>query len=363
MRVVKQYRFLTEDVDRHGNVRLYFRRRGFTKVRIRAALGSKEFELAYADALEASQSGRADVARAAAPLPNSWRWLCHRYFQSVEFKQLDANSTQRIRRQILESTWIEPVAPDSPLLIGDCPTDRFNAKIVRVLRDRKANFPDAANNRLKAVRRLLTWAVEQELVTSNPARDVPRLRTSAEGFHAWSLEEIARFEARWPIGTKERLAFALFRYLGVRRSDAVRLGKQHIREREGKSYIRFTAEKGKRQSPVTLELPVPPVLGAIINDSPTGDLAFLVTEYGRPFAAAGFGNWFRERCSDAGLPQCSAHGLRKFAATELAEAGASPHQLMACFGWKSLKEAERYTRSANQRKLAEDAQQLVGRGR
>ncbi|WP_177228124.1 tyrosine-type recombinase/integrase [Hyphomicrobium facile] len=90
----------------------------------------------------------------------------------------------------------------------------------------------------------------------------------------------------------------------------------------------------------------------IINTSPTGDLNFLVTEYGKPFSAAGFGNWFRERCDAAGLMDCSAHGLRKAAATSLAEAGASAHQLMAWFGWRSLKEAERYTRAASQKKLA-----------
>ena len=86
----------------------------------------------------------------------------------------------------------------------------------------------------------------------------------------------------------------------------------------------------------------------LIKDEGPRTLTFLITEYGRPFTAAGFGNWFRDRCNEAGLERCSAHGLRKAAATSLAENGATAHQLMAWFGWRSLKEAERYTRAANQ---------------
>ncbi len=91
----------------------------------------------------------------------------------------------------------------------------------------------------------------------------------------------------------------------------------------------------------------------MLDASTLGTLTFLETEYGRPFAVAGFGNWFRDRCNEAGLPQCSAHGLRKAAATVAAENGATAHELMAIFGWLSLKEAERYTRAAERRKLAE----------
>lgn len=91
------------------------------------------------------------------------------------------------------------------------------------------------------------------------------------------------------------------------------------------------------------------------------DLTFLLTDYGKSFTEAGFGGWFRERCDASGLPHCSAHGLRKAAATALAESGASAHQLMAWFGWKSLKEAERYTRAANQKKLVASVVSLLSK--
>lgn len=197
------------------------------------------------------------------------------------------------------------MSPGSKVFIGDCPLNRLGTKIVRVLRDRKSDVPNAANSRVKILRLVFKWATENELMTNNPARDVPYLRIRSGGYHTLTEVEIQRFEDRWLVGTKERLAFALLRYLGVRRSDVVRLGKQHLRN----GWLSFTTKKGD----TPLELPIPPELQRIINASPTGDLNFLVTEYGKPFSAAGFGNWFRERCDAAGPTDCSTHGLRKAA--------------------------------------------------
>jgi integrase len=193
--------------------------------------------------------------------------------------------------------------------------------------------------------------MENELVEANPARDVQYLKTSGSGYHSWTESEIAQFEKRWPIGSKSRLASALLRYLGVRRSDVVRIGRQHVRD----SWLRFTTKK----CPTALELPMPPALQQVIDASETGDLTYLLTDYGKSFTEAGFRGWFRERCDAAGLPHCSAHGLRKAAATALAEAGATAHQLMAWFGWKSLKEAERYTHAANRKRLAASVLTLI----
>jgi len=64
----------------------------------------------------------------------------------------------------------------------------------------------------------------------------------------------------------------------------------------------------------------------------SGDLTFLVNDWGRPFSDAGFGNKFRDWCNQAGLRHCSAHGLRKAGATMAACNGATSRQLMAIFG-------------------------------
>ena len=100
------------------------------------------------------------------------------------------------------------------------------------------------------------------------------------------------------------------------------------------------------------EKPILPILADIIARSPVGDMTFLVTGYGKPFTAKGFGAWFRARCDEAGLPQCTAHGLRKAGATIAAENGATDRQLMALYDWKSPKQANTYTAAANRKRLA-----------
>ena len=357
--VIVKYRYVYEDVDRHGNVRIYFwRGKGHRKVRLDEMVGSPEFHAAYQAAL--ASTGESLVTREPKrPTPFTYRWLCLQFFGSTDFKQLDPK-TQHVRRQVLEHTWDEPIAPGNAETFGDFPVNRMTAKAVRVLRDRKADFPQAANGRIKAVRRVFTWAIENEIanVTMNPARDVAYMRSASQGYHTWTVAEVERYERRHPVGTKARLALALLLYTGTRRSDVVLLGRQHLRG----GWITFTAQKNRRRKPITIELPMLPALQAIIDASSTGDLTFLMTDYGKPFTPAGFGGWFREQCDEAGLPHCSAHGLRKAGASIAAENGASPHQLMAIFGWLTPKQAAHYTKGARRRKLAGDGMRLLNRG-
>jgi integrase len=233
----------------------------------------------------------------------------------------------------------------------------ITAKAVRVLRDRKLDAPESGNARVKALRQVFGWALCEEIdgVERNPARDVPYLKAKPGGFHSWSVEEVEKFEARHPIGSKARLALALLLYTGQRRSDVILFGKQHVRE----GWLKFTQRKNMRNRPVTLELPILPALQRIINATPTGDMTFLLTDLGRPFTGAGFGNKMRQWCDEAGLDHCSAHGLRKAGAVIAAENGATPHQLMSVFGWLSLKQAELYTRAAQQKRLAGGAMKLL----
>jgi Phage integrase family len=107
------------------------------------------------------------------------------------------------------------------------------------------------------------------------------------------------------------------------------------------------------------EKPILPILADIISRSPTGDLTFLVTSFGKPFTAAGFGNWFREQCDEAALPHCSAHGLRKAGATIAAERGATDRQLMALYDWETAAQANVYTAAADRRQLAGEAARLL----
>jgi integrase len=207
------------------------------------------------------------------------------------------------------------------------------------------------------MRQVFKWGVAEGHAPSDPAREVARFKIGGEGFRPWTLQDVAQFEERHAIGTRARLALALLLYTGQRRSDVIRFGKQHVKN----GSLTFTQRKGRKRTPITLTLPILPELQRVIDASPCGDLTFLVNELERPFSDAGFGNKFRQWCDQANLPLCTAHGLRKLAATIAANNGATAHQLMAMFGWLTLKQAEHYTKRADQKRLAEDAMYLLGK--
>ena len=347
-----RYRYVRSYRDRHGKLRIEYRRGGRT-IALRATPGTAEFQEAY-DAAAALFETKGDGLATRPSNPTAQMgtlgWLSLQYLASAECRQL-ATSTQRTRSLVLQEMLAEPLKPNSPTTFSACPANRITPLHVKILRDRKQTFPAAANFRVKLMRMLFKWAIENTVagLTQNPARDVSKLKMRADGYHTWSPEERACFEERHPIGTKARLAYALIFHTGQRRSDVVLLGRQHVHV--GK--LCFTQQKNKRRKPMTLELPILPQLQRVLDASALGDLTFLVSDNGRPFTVAGFGNWFRDRCNEAGLPQCSAHGLRKAAATVAAENGATAHELMSIFGWLSLEEAQRYTRTADRKKLAQ----------
>ena len=234
-------------------------------------------------------------------------------------------------------------------------------KHVRKLRDAKADTPEAANALVKALRQVFKWAVEAEPVDSNPAKEVPYIETGSQGFHSWTIEEVRQYEARHPIGTRARLALALLLYTTQRRSDVVRLG--HKMALNG--WLKFIQVKNAKRKPISLEIPIMAELQRIIDaTTPLGKDTYLVTKFGRPFTADGFGNRFRKWCDEAGLPpHCTAHGLRKAGSARLAELGASDREIMAITGHQTAKEVDRYTKSARQKKLAASAMEKWEQGR
>lgn len=133
--------------------------------------------------------------------------------------------------------------------------------------------------------------------------------------------------------------------------DTVLFGRQHVRD----GWLVFTQHKGRNRNPVRMEIPIIPELQRIIDQTATGDLAFLVTAFNRPFTSNGFGNRFRKWCDEAGLKECSVHGLRKAAAARLAELGCTEQEIMAITGHRTSKEVTRHTRAASQKTRAESA--------
>lgn len=326
-------RYVVEDVDRHGNVRLYYRRKGQPKIRLPEPTGSPEFLAAY----RAARAGEAKTKpQRVGAAPGSTRSLCRGYFSSAAFKRLDPR-TQLVRRRTLDRFCEKDGDGEKPFAL-------LQARHIRKRRDEMADRPEAANGLVKALRQLFHYAVEYDLIDRNPAREVDYISTGSDGFHSWSIDEIQKFEATHPIGSKARLALALALYTGQRRSDLVTLGRQHVRE----GNLVLTQHKNRNRAPVRLVIPIVPELKRIIDASPCGELTFLVTAFGRPFTSNGFGNRFRKWCDEAGLPHCSAHGLRKATAARLAELGCSELEIMAVTGHRTSKEVTRYTRAASQ---------------
>lgn len=342
-------KYVVEDTDRHGNVRVYLRKDG-RKVRLRGPLGSPDFWREYHAALKAP----AKIRGSKKPAPDTiqkgtMRWLCAQYMASAMFKELGAK-TQKDRRATLER-FCNNVPKGSTMPDGEKPFAQLEPKHIRLRRDALVSTPEAANTMLKALKQVFKFAVIYEHLDRNPAADVEQFKAKGDGYHSWTLAEIERFEKVHPVGTMPRLALALALYTGQRRSDLVQFGKQHVRD----GWLVFTQFKGRERKPVRLEIPIIPELQRILDASPTGDLAFLVTAYGKPFTPAGFGNRMREWCDKAGLSDCSTHGLRKAAAARLAELGCTEFEIMAITGHQTSKEVTRYTKAASQRLRAASA--------
>jgi integrase len=266
-----------------------------------------------------------------ATLPGSFRALATRYFASPQFLSLSATSQTNYRRAI-DRFLIEH---------GHRRVDQMKREHVDAILGKFADKPGAGIILLKRMRTLLRYATEIGWRDSDPTAGV-RAFKSVE-IHTWTEPEIGQFESRWPIGTKQRLAFDLLLYTGQRGSDVARITRPSASEK-----IRVVQQK--TGAPLTIT--VHPELRRSLEACPSGHLAAIVTAYGTPFSIKGFGQFISNAIREAGLPpHCKAHGLRKAAARRLAEAGCSAHEIMAVTGHKTLSEVERYTRAAEQERL------------
>jgi integrase len=206
--------------------------------------------------------------------------------------------------------------------------------------------PHAARNYFKAIRALCQFAVGAELIKADPTAGMKQPKVRTQRRRPWKDTEIAQYESTHAIGSKARLAFALGLYTLQRRGDVLRMGPQDVRN----GMLAVTQEK----TGAMLSLPVRPELRAVIDATPlTGLSTFLVTKSGKQFSGTDFDEQFRAWCNEAGLPtDCYFHGLRASGCTILADAGCSAHEIAAWSGHMTLKEVERYTKSADQKRLA-----------
>jgi integrase len=349
MALLARLRYIATDRDRHKNLRIYVRRHG-RKIRLRETPGTKAFMAEY----QAALAGTATPApsRRHAPDDGSLQHLIDSYMKSATWRTLAA-LTQATRRGVLERAAAEPVGDGTA---GALPFALMERRHVVMLRDRIADRPSAANNRVKALRQMFTWAQENDLATTNPARHVRRLDTPGTGWKPWTLDDIQTFARHHADNPRAMLALHLLVWTGVRRSDLAQLGRQHIRALDGRPHLVYVQHKGRDRHPRKVEHLITPGLQQALNRwADPKQLTFLTTARGEPFSIGGIGNRMRAWCDQAGLTDVSAHGVRKGIGDVTAELGATQHQIMALLGHANPGQSEVYTRNANRRRMGAQA--------
>ncbi|SER58543.1 tyrosine-type recombinase/integrase [Rhizobium sp. NFR03] len=333
--------YVCKQKDRNGAWVYYFRIGKGSRTRLPDPNNAR-FRAAYQAALAGT-----DIEIRDRDAPNTIAWLIARYMESAEWAGLQP-ATRKQRSNIFFH--VKEKSDGRGGKIGMKSYSLITEKAVRAGMEDRGKTPAAANNYLKSMSALCKWAVKNGHMKSNPAEGADRYKLKGDGFPAWEIEDVRAFCIKWPIGTKQRLAMELAMHTGLRRSDLVRIGRQHLR---GSALSITTAKTSAR---ITVELPQRVI--DIIAATQTGDLHFLVTDYGKPFSVPGFGNWFGEASRKAGLEK-NTHGLRKLAATMAANGGATAHELMSQFGWSNSKQAEIYTKKADRARLGVKASRIV----
>ncbi len=324
-------------VDRHGRARFYLRRKGQPQIPLPGLPWSPQFTAVYEAALSAEPTKTIAVANRIRK--GTVAALVHSYLNSITFGEL-AGETKRTRKNILNNFSKEH---------GDKPVALLKRQHIVAMFTKKAPKRFAARNWLKTVRALMQFAVADGTLKADPTASIKNLSGKTDGFRQWDDGDIAKFEKRWPIGTRERLAMALLLWTLQRRGDVVRMGRQHIRQTEDGPVLDVKQNK----TGAKLAIPVLPELQGVLDATRSDHLTFLITGFNKPFAVAGFTNWFREACNAAGVPQgTSAHGLRKAGCRRFAELGFTVHEIAAWSGHADLRELAKYTKAVDQARLA-----------
>ena len=301
---------------------------------MRASYGTPEFDREYVAAVTCKpvyDFGKLGAATLA--------WLWDRYRQTPDWTTLKP-ATRRQRENLMQRVLV---------ISGREPFTAINKRSIVAGRDARATTPSRARHFLDVMRRLFRWAHEAGYVKVDPTVGVKNLpRKKGAGFAAWDENDVEAYQRRWPIGTRRRVWLDVLLYTGLRRADAALIGRQHVRN--GVATMRL--EKGN--DTVVVTLPILAVLQKTLDAGPTGDLAWICGEQGKPFVKESFGNALAEAARAAGVPK-SAHGVRKIAATTATLNGATVKELEAIFGWQGGRMAALYTEAADRVHLAKMA--------
>lgn len=314
--------------DRHGKKRAYLRMPGEKAVALEGEPGSPQFMAAYNKAVAEHAEKQGPAAK-----KGTMHYLAELYYETGRYKD-KSERTRYVERKIFDrfmAKW------------GDRNASTIETRHLDAIFTSMSSTPAAAMDLRKRLGNLFRLAIKLGWRRDDPLVATDTFKGGT--WHTWTDEEIAAFEARWPVGTRQRLAFDLLIFTGQRSGDVRRMTWAHVAN--GK--VKVKQSKTGAELTIVRHPDLEPSLAAFQRD--VG--CIVVTEFGKPFSERGFGNWMADAITAAGLPDaCVTHGIRKAAARRLAEAGCTPHEIQSITGHTTLKEVERYTAAVSREALA-----------
>lgn len=343
-----------------GTVRHVVRKEGDKRKKTSIPVGPENPD--FLDHYNAARRGEKFLVTPKTTIPKSLAWLMDEFEDWMEKRVASGllhPSTLHQRRQFYAR-----LRPRYAAKHMQMPTE-----VIARIRDEMMDTPGAADNMVKALRAMYSWAChpERRILRENPAVGLEKLnRRRDKGATPWTVEDLQAYRERHPRGTMAHLALSLFMFTACRISDAVILGRGHETRIQGVHHLSWVPSK-KGSSKVTVPL-LPPLQSAIAAQRVIGP-TYLLTAHGRPFSSSnGFDNWFRKRVIEAGLCKDvdgvlkatrSSHGIRKAAGHLLALEGASQYHIMAVHGHSDAKTSQIYTESVDRQRLASQAMDLL----
>jgi hypothetical protein len=372
-------RYLISDVSDKGQLRWYVQLRDkLPKTRIHEEFGSGEFNRAV-DAAIVDQIGKfgdaTDWVRAGKqrrekrkpppttpPVPSSLRWYWTLYRQSDRWLGNSAIGEEGLAESTRDARTglIEPLLHDN----GERP---FAALTRRVLREElKARTAVQAGNLLSALRHMIGWMIDEEHLEPDDDPTVGlksgKAKASREsgGWVPWTEEDMAKYRARWPLGTEARLMFDILHFTHLRLGDAARFGPAHLQRTLKIMMVKFATEKSKGRTtatvPVHRDFAVSLAAARNAGILGTGDVftGKLVRGEILPMNKKAWAAKFKKFARLAGVnePKKNCHGVRKARAEVAAYSECTEAQMMAMFGWRDHKMPALYIAKVNRDKLA-----------
>lgn len=296
-----------------GGVAVYYYHRA-TRTKLPGKPGSAEFKAAY----KAADEGRkAPVPAERATLSSLIRGFC----SSEEWRKL-ADSTKEIARLNLKA--VEEKWGKTPLNL--CADKRIRAKVLEWRDAIAIETPRAADAKVSAFARVLSWGVDRGLLNDNPLEGVKRVYKSDRADKIWLPEHVSAFVK---VAKPElRLALMLALHTGQRQGD--------IREMTWAQYDghAITVVQGKTKRKVWI--PCTRALRAALDGAERRGDTIVTNTRGELWEKRAFARAWDNAYEAAELPEgadsLNFHDLRGTAVTMLSEAGATPQEISTITG-------------------------------